>query len=64
MSEQTQNQGDVGATVQKFENVETAMYRQEPPSPGEDFRLVIVGAGNINFGSDEGPWNHSFRLEQ
>lgn len=19
--------------------------------------------GNINFGSDEGPWNHSFRLE-
>ena len=25
--------------------------------------MVILGAGNINFGSDEGPWNHSFRLE-
>lgn len=23
----------------------------------------MVGAGNIMFGSDEGPWNHSFRLE-
>ncbi|WFD43028.1 hypothetical protein MPSI1_001679 [Malassezia psittaci] len=63
MSERTQNSGDAGATVPDFEHVETAMYRQEPPSPGEDFRLVIVGAGNINFGSDEGPWNHSFRLE-
>ena len=40
------------------------MYKQEPPAPGADFRLAIVGAGNINFGSDEGPWNHSFRLEQ
>lgn len=40
------------------------MYKQEPPKPGEDFLLAIVGAGNINFGSDEGPWNHSFRLEQ
>ena len=51
-------------TVPNFENVETAMYKQEPPAPGDDFRLAIVGAGNINFGSDEGPWNHSFRLEQ
>ncbi|WFC94946.1 hypothetical protein MBRA1_001584 [Malassezia brasiliensis] len=50
-------------TVPDFEHVETAMYRQEPPEPGEDFLLAIVGAGNINFGSDEGPWNHSFRLE-
>ncbi|KDN37816.1 hypothetical protein K437DRAFT_228972 [Tilletiaria anomala UBC 951] len=41
----------------------TAMDKQTPPAPGEDFRVVIVGAGNINFGSDEGPWNHSFRLE-
>jgi len=24
---------------------------------------VFIGAGNINFGSDEGPWDHSFRLE-
>lgn len=42
----------------------TAMDKQTPPAPGKDFNVVIVGAGNINFGSDEGPWNHSFRLEQ
>ncbi|PWN39368.1 hypothetical protein IE81DRAFT_338475 [Ceraceosorus guamensis] len=41
----------------------TAMDKQTPPKPGDDFNVVIVGAGNINFGSDEGPWNHSFRLE-
>ncbi len=41
----------------------TAMDKMEPPKPGEDFNVVIIGAGNINFGSDEGPWNHSFRLE-
>lgn len=29
----------------------------------DDFNVVFVGAGNIMFGSDEGPWNHSFRLE-
>jgi predicted dehydrogenase len=23
----------------------------------------MIGAGNIMFGSDQGPWNHSFRLE-
>ncbi|KAL9715090.1 hypothetical protein Ac2012v2_001749 [Leucoagaricus gongylophorus] len=28
-----------------------------------DFKVVFIGAGNIMFGSDEGPWNHSFRLE-
>jgi len=44
-------------------SAKTAMDKQEPPAPGADFRVVIVGAGNINFGSDEGPWNHSFRLE-
>lgn len=55
---------DTQNTVPDFEHVETAMYKQEPPKPGEDFLLAIVGAGNINFGSDEGPWNHSFRLEQ
>ena len=55
---------DTKTTVPDFEHVETAMYKHEPPAPGEDFRLAIVGAGNINFGSDEGPWNHSFRLEQ
>ncbi|KIY50862.1 hypothetical protein FISHEDRAFT_71176 [Fistulina hepatica ATCC 64428] len=27
------------------------------------FNVVFIGAGNIMFGSDEGPWNHSFRLE-
>jgi len=32
--------------------------------PGSDhFNVVFVGAGNIMFGSDEGPWNHSFRFE-
>lgn len=39
------------------------MDKQKPPAPGEPFRVAIVGAGNINFGSDEGPWNHTFRLE-
>lgn len=28
-----------------------------------DFNVLFVGAGNIMFGSPEGPWNHSFRLE-
>ncbi|PIL24030.1 hypothetical protein GSI_13781 [Ganoderma sinense ZZ0214-1] len=28
-----------------------------------DFNVVFIGAGNIMFGSDEGPWNHSFRFE-
>ncbi|KAF9457175.1 putative oxidoreductase C terminal-domain-containing protein [Collybia nuda] len=29
----------------------------------DDFNVVFIGAGNIMFGSDEGPWNHSFRFE-
>lgn len=29
----------------------------------DDFNVLFVGAGNIMFGSPEGPWNHSFRLE-
>lgn len=33
-------------------------------SSGDDFNVAIIGAGNVNFGSDEGPWNHSYRLEQ
>lgn len=41
----------------------TAMDQQAPPAPGPDVRVVFVGAGQINFGSPEGPWNHSFRLE-
>ena len=54
----------VGATSESFDpNAPTAMDKQQPPAPGADFNVVIVGAGNINFGSDEGPWNHSFRLE-
>jgi hypothetical protein len=41
-----------------------AMDKQPPPAPGENFNVVIIGAGGINFGSVEGgPWNHSFRLE-
>ncbi|GAA6042251.1 hypothetical protein JCM8097_005116 [Rhodosporidiobolus ruineniae] len=40
------------------------MTLSKPHAPGAQFNLVFVGAGNINFGSDEaGPWNHSFRLE-
>ncbi|THU86402.1 hypothetical protein K435DRAFT_731414 [Dendrothele bispora CBS 962.96] len=32
--------------------------------PGsDDFNVLFIGAGNIMFGSDEGPWNHSFRFE-
>ncbi|WVF72073.1 hypothetical protein IAT40_006885 [Kwoniella sp. CBS 6097] len=40
-----------------------AMFSQPPPEPGADFNVVMIGAGNIMFGSDEGPWNHSFRFE-
>ncbi|WFD26270.1 hypothetical protein MNAN1_001247 [Malassezia nana] len=50
-------------TIDFDPTIKTAMDKQTPPEPGSDFRVVIVGAGNINFGSDEGPWNHSFRLE-
>ncbi|PWN47540.1 hypothetical protein IE53DRAFT_382047 [Violaceomyces palustris] len=28
------------------------------------FNAIIVGAGEINFGSPEGPWNHTARLER
>ncbi|KAK4052940.1 hypothetical protein OIO90_004064 [Microbotryomycetes sp. JL221] len=28
------------------------------------FKVVFVGAGEINFGSPEGPWNHSLRVER
>ncbi|WOO84424.1 putative protein [Vanrija pseudolonga] len=45
-------------------NVENPIKIQEvTPAPGGDFEIVMVGAGNIMFGSDAGPWNHSFRLE-
>lgn len=27
------------------------------------FNVLLVGAGEINFGSTEGPWNHTLRLE-
>lgn len=27
------------------------------------FNVILIGAGEINFGSVEGPWNHSARLE-
>ncbi|KAI0632531.1 putative oxidoreductase C terminal-domain-containing protein [Trametes polyzona] len=29
----------------------------------EVLRVLLVGAGEINFGSVEGPWNHTLRLE-
>ncbi|GAA6063897.1 hypothetical protein JCM10212_002429 [Sporobolomyces blumeae] len=35
----------------------------KPPAPGGEFRLVFIGAGQINFGGETGPWDHSFRLE-
>ncbi|GHJ86746.1 hypothetical protein NliqN6_3148 [Naganishia liquefaciens] len=41
----------------------TRMDLAAPPAPGADFNVLMVGAGNIMFGSDEGPWNHSFRFE-
>ena len=45
-------------------DVDFAMDKQPPPAPGENFNVVMIGAGGINFGSVEGgPWNHSFRLE-
>jgi len=41
----------------------TRMDLQPQPAAGSDFNVVMIGAGNIMFGSEEGPWNHSFRLE-
>jgi hypothetical protein len=28
------------------------------------FNVLLMGAGEINFGSIEGPWNHTLRLER
>ncbi|CAE6468740.1 unnamed protein product [Rhizoctonia solani] len=39
------------------------MDKSKAPATGEDFKVVFIGAGNIMFGSPEGPWNHSFRFE-
>ncbi|BGP68107.1 putative oxidoreductase C terminal-domain containing protein [Rhodotorula toruloides] len=39
------------------------LTHHKKPEPGAPFKIIFVGAGNINFGSDEGPWDHSFRLE-
>ncbi|KIP09608.1 hypothetical protein PHLGIDRAFT_28960 [Phlebiopsis gigantea 11061_1 CR5-6] len=39
------------------------MHKVPQVSGVGDFNVVFVGAGNIMFGSDEGPWNHSFRFE-
>ncbi|GFZ45624.1 Uncharacterized protein JCM24511_03352, partial [Saitozyma sp. JCM 24511] len=50
---------DCGINVDKPIRMDTA----PPPEPGADFNVVMIGAGNIMFGSDEGPWNHSFRFE-
>ncbi|OLL24696.1 hypothetical protein NEOLI_003179 [Neolecta irregularis DAH-3] len=40
-----------------------AMDQQPPPLEGPSFPIAYIGAGGINFGSAEGPWNHSFRFE-
>ncbi|GAA5879160.1 hypothetical protein JCM1840_006213 [Sporobolomyces johnsonii] len=45
------------------ENKLGKMTMSKPHAQGAQFNLVFIGAGNINFGSDEGPWDHSFRLE-
>ncbi|KAF9030772.1 putative oxidoreductase C terminal-domain-containing protein [Panaeolus papilionaceus] len=39
------------------------MGRADALGGANQFNVVFVGAGNIMFGSDEGPWNHSFRFE-
>ncbi|GAA5978168.1 hypothetical protein JCM10908_004256 [Rhodotorula pacifica] len=39
------------------------LTHHKKPEAGAPFNLIFIGAGNINFGSDEGPWDHSFRLE-
>ncbi|PKI83637.1 hypothetical protein MVES1_002471 [Malassezia vespertilionis] len=33
-------------------------------TPSAEFRVIFLGASQINFGSPEGAWNHSARLEQ
>jgi len=44
--------------------MDTAMAKQPPPAGGQIFNVVFIGAGGINFGSQEGmSWNHSVRLE-
>jgi len=40
-----------------------AMDKTSHVGGSDDFNVVFIGAGNIMFGSDEGPWNHSFRFE-
>ncbi|ORY75361.1 putative oxidoreductase C terminal-domain-containing protein [Leucosporidium creatinivorum] len=40
-----------------------AMTFSSIPKAGGEFRICFIGGGNINFGSDQGPWDHSFRLE-
>ncbi|GAA93880.1 hypothetical protein E5Q_00526 [Mixia osmundae IAM 14324] len=39
------------------------MHQAAPPRQGDDFNILLFGAGAINFGTVEGPWNHSFRIE-
>ncbi|ORX39941.1 putative oxidoreductase C terminal-domain-containing protein [Kockovaella imperatae] len=50
-------------TIATTASAPDAMFSHPPPEPGSDFNVVMIGAGNIMFGSDEGPWNHSFRFE-
>ncbi|KIJ32853.1 hypothetical protein M422DRAFT_265341 [Sphaerobolus stellatus SS14] len=43
---------------------------RSPPKRSADwemllnFNVILIGAGEVNFGSVEGPWNHSLRLER
>ncbi|KAF8311266.1 hypothetical protein DL93DRAFT_1490924 [Clavulina sp. PMI_390] len=44
-----------------------AILNSTTPVEGDDvgvFNIAFVGAGNVIFGSNEGPWNHSLRLER
>ncbi|WVR07063.1 hypothetical protein IAU60_004102 [Kwoniella sp. DSM 27419] len=38
--------------------------RSPSTAPSTPFNVLLLGAGPINFGSTEGPWNHTKRLEQ
>ncbi|KAK9807571.1 hypothetical protein WJX72_003082 [[Myrmecia] bisecta] len=41
----------------------SGQQRQAAPQSAKDVKVAFVGAGGINFGTPEGPWNHSARLQ-
>ncbi|KAG8764294.1 hypothetical protein FRC11_005098 [Ceratobasidium sp. 423] len=60
-SRQTSRRGSRRASIDPLRLI--PMDKAKAPAAGEDFNVVFIGAGNIMFGSPEGPWNHSFRFE-